>query len=72
MLGKTTTLRLDADRSARLALVARVELTSQAAVVRDALDAYFATRSADPTFRTRLEHMQRADAALLDADSETP
>lgn len=52
MLGKTTTLRLDADRSARLALVARVELTSQAAVVRDALDASFATRSADPTFRT--------------------
>ena len=51
---KLMTLRLDADRAAELETVARADEQSVSEVVRDAVEAYIRSRSADEDFQERL------------------
>ena len=66
MTTKVTTLRLDEELAAELAVVARVDKRTVSDVVREAVSNHIAERRADPDFQTRLKERMEADRRVLE------
>lgn len=66
MASKVTTLRLDEELAAELAVVARVDERTVSDVVREAVSNHIAERRVDPDFQVRLKKRMEADRRVLE------